>query len=81
MRRWCFDMSLPVEPREVHAWIKESLGQRTDIGFGKVVANMMLEPRNPFDSTLRRKPKAGFVLGVILFTLAVVCFCCFNFVG
>lgn len=72
---------MPVEPREVHAWIKESLGQRPDIGLGKAIGDLILEPRNPFDSTRLRKPKAGFVLGAALFALAVGCFCYFNFVG
>jgi len=81
MQRWCFDMSLTVEPREVHAWVKESLGQRPDIGLGKAIGNFILEPRNPFDSTRRRKPKPGFVLGAVLFTLAAGCFWYFNFAG
>ncbi len=74
-------MPAPVEPRQVHAWIKESLGQQPDIGLGKAIGNLILEPRNPFDSMARRRPKVGFVLGAVLLTLAVGCFCYFNFAG
>ena len=62
-----------------HAWIKESLGQRSDIGLKKAIVNMLFEPPSPFDPRARRKPKAGFVLGAILSATAVVCFCYFNF--
>lgn len=72
-------MSPPVASRDVHAWIKESLGQRQDIGFWNAISDMIFEPRNPFDSTARRKPRTGFVLGTILFAVFVVCFCYFNF--
>jgi hypothetical protein len=72
-------MPPPVAPCEVHAWVKESLAQRHDIGLGNAIRDMILEPRNPFDSTARRKPRTGFVLGTILFALSLGCFCYFNF--
>ena len=70
----------PVAPRDVHAWIKEFLRQRPDIGLGSAIGDMIFEQRNPFDSTARRKPRAGFVLGAILFAVSLGCFCYFNFV-
>jgi len=72
-------MAPPVAPRDVHAWIKEFLRQRPDIGLGGAISDMIFEQRNPFDSTARRKPRTGFVLGTILFAVSVVCFCYFNF--
>jgi len=68
----------PVAPRDVHAWIKESLGQRPDIGLGSAISDMIFEPRNPFDSIARRKPRTGFVLGTTLFAVSLGCFCYFN---
>jgi hypothetical protein len=55
-----------ITPREVHAWLEESLSTRTDLGFGKAIANLTLEPPSPFDRQARRKPKAGFLVVVLL---------------
>lgn len=73
-------MPRPIASRDVQAWIQESLGHRSDIGLSNAMTNMILEPRNPFDARARRKPKAGFVLGAILFAVFLGCFCYFNFV-
>lgn len=72
-------MAPPVAPRDVHAWIKEFLRQRPDIGLGSAISDVIFEQRNPFDSTARRKLKSGFVLGTILFAVSVVCFLLFQF--
>jgi hypothetical protein len=72
-------MPVSVSQREIHAWIEESLGQRPDIGLGSAMSDMIFEPRNPFDSTARRKPRTGFLLGAILFAVSMGCFCYFNF--
>ncbi len=44
------------------------------------MANMILEPLNPFDPHARRRPKAGFVLAASLFAIAVSWFVYFNVV-
>jgi hypothetical protein len=80
-QRWCFEMLPQVSSHEVHAWIKKSLGQRSDIGLRKAIVNMLFEPPSPFDPRARRKPKTACVLGAILLATAVVCFCYFNFAG
>jgi hypothetical protein len=72
-------MPVSVSPREIHAWIEESLAQRCDIGFWNAISSMIFEPRNPFDARARRKPKTSFLLGAILFVASLVCFCYFNF--
>ena len=74
-------MPAHVSSREMHAWIEESLGQRSDIGLGKAIVNTLFEPPNPFDPRARRKPKAGFVVWRDPMCRAVVCFCYFNFVA
>jgi len=68
-----------IAPRGVPAWIKESLAQRCDIGFWNAMSSMIFEPQNPFDSTARRKPRTGVMLGTILLTVSLGCFCYFNF--
>ncbi len=70
-----------VTPREVHAWLEESLSARTDLGFGKAIANLTLQPPSPFDPQARRKPKAGFLVVALLVTAGAACFFYFNFVG
>jgi hypothetical protein len=74
-------MPTPISPREMQAWIEESLSRQPGIGLGKAIMNIVLEAQNPFDSRARRKPRAGFVLGAVLFAVAVICFCYFNFAG
>jgi hypothetical protein len=70
-----------VTPREVHPWLEKSLSARTELGFGKAIANLTLEPPSPFDPQARRKPKAGFLVVASLVTAAAACFFYFNFVG
>jgi hypothetical protein len=81
MQRWCFEMPTQISSNEMHAWLKESLGQRSDIGVKKAVVNALFEPANLFDPRARRKPKSAFVLGAILFAIAAACFFFFNFVS
>ena len=72
-------MPKQISSHEVHAWIEESLGQRSDIGLKKAIVNMLFEPLSPFDPKARRKPRAGFVIGALLSATAVGCFWYFNF--
>jgi hypothetical protein len=74
-------MPTPISPREMQAWVEESLDRQPGIGLGKAMVNIVLEAQNPFDSRARRKPRAGFVLGAVLFGAAIICFCYFNFAG
>jgi hypothetical protein len=72
-------MAVSVSPREVRTWIEQSLVQRPDFGLRKAIVNMLFNIPNPFDLRARRKPKAGFLVGAILFAVSVGCFCYFNF--
>ncbi len=69
-----------VSPSEMQKWLEESLAQRPDIGLRRAFVSIVLEDHNPFDSRAARKPRAGFMLVVMLFAAAVTCFCYFNFV-
>jgi hypothetical protein len=73
-------MSKRVSPEEAQAWVEEYLKQQADIGFGKAIANMILEPPNPFDPEARRRPKTGFVLAASLLAFAAGWFVYFNIV-
>jgi hypothetical protein len=37
--------------------------QRNDTGFSLAVVDNTLDPKNPFECEMRRKPKAGIALG------------------
>ena len=73
-------MTKRVTPVEVHAWVEESFQGRADVGFGKAIANLILEPLNPFEPGARRRPNKGFLLGALLLTATFVIFIYFNFV-
>jgi len=74
-------MPAAIPPNEMQKWIEQALAQQPHIGLRKAVMNIVLEPRSPFDPQARRKPRAGFMLGALFCTAAVVCFCYFNFAG
>lgn len=51
---------------------------RRDLGFWKSIIDMILEPQNPFEPTMRRNPRKGFVLLMVLVGLPFVAFAYFN---
>lgn len=72
-------MDKRVSAEETRTWAEEHLRRRPELGFGKAIASLVFEPRNPFDARFRRKPKRGFVLAASLFAVAVGWFAYFNF--
>ncbi len=74
-------MKTRVTPVEVHAWLEESLRARADFGFRKAIARFVFEAPSPFDPQARRKPRAEFLIFVLLVTAAMACFLYFNVVG
>ncbi len=70
-----------IPPNEMQKWIEQALAEQPHIGLRKMVANIVLQARSPFDPRARRKPRVGFVLGAIFFAAAVICFCYFTFAG
>jgi hypothetical protein len=74
-------MKTPVTPVEVHARLEESLRARADFGFRKAIARFVFEAPSPFAPQTRRKPRAEFLILVLLVTAAMACFLYFNIVG
>lgn len=54
---------------------------RPDIGFGKLLLDVALEPRNPFKPWEPRKMKKGFVAAVLFLLMACVWFAYFSLTG
>ncbi|MCL5287351.1 MAG: hypothetical protein M1453_05070 [Acidobacteria bacterium] len=73
-------MPKTVTPFEVHAWLDENFRARAEFGFRKALTRCVLEPPNPFDPQARRKPRAGFVILVLLAAATITCFLYFNVV-
>lgn len=71
-------MAALISPNEVQKWIELALAEQPNIGIIRAVMNIVLEAPSSFDPLARRKPRAGFVLGAVLFAAAAVCFCYFN---
>lgn len=71
-------MAKPISPKEMRKWIEQEIAEQPHIGFRRALMDIVLEPRSPFDPQTRRKPKAAFVLGVVLIVAAGICFCYFN---
>jgi hypothetical protein len=71
-------MAIPILPNEMQKWIERGIAEQPHIGFQKALMDIVLEARSPFDPRARRKPKAAFVLGAVLFVAAAICFCYFN---
>ena len=55
--------------------------QRGDTGFPRAVADATLQPRNPFASSTKRRPKIGLALAVGLFLAVAGIFVFFSFHG
>jgi hypothetical protein len=64
---------------ETQAWLKEYFGRLPDIGIGKAIVNLCLNPRNPFEPEKGRLPRRGFLFGAGMFLSAVAWFLYFNF--
>jgi hypothetical protein len=73
-------MKKTVTPAEVHDWLGENLRARPDFGFRKAMTCLVFEPLSPFDPQARRKPRAEFLILVLLVTASMVCFLYFNVV-
>lgn len=55
--------------------------QRGDTGFPRAVADATLQPRNPFESATKRRPKIGLALAVGLLLALAGIFVFFSFHG
>jgi hypothetical protein len=52
----------PLSVAEVHAELEKHLSDRRHMGFRNLVADLLLEPRDPFRIGTRRQPKRWVVL-------------------
>lgn len=71
-------MAKTVSLSEVRSLVRGHLRKRRDLGLGKLIVDLMLEPRDPFEPKKRRLARKAFVLiASSLLALAGV-FACFN---
>jgi hypothetical protein len=63
---------------EVRVALEANLRTRPELGLWKAVVDLVLEPRNPFDSRARRRPKKEFVLLCLLIISDASVFLHFN---
>jgi hypothetical protein len=71
-------MATPVTAKEVLTTLRHNLRSRSDVGLGKAVADRLLEPQNPFEPGLVRRPQRWFVLLCIISVAALGGFVYFN---
>ena len=72
-------MTKRITPEETHVWLNDYFQKRRDIGLGKAIVDVVLNPRNPFEPEARRLPRPGIVFSACLFTFTVGWFLYFNF--
>lgn len=71
-------MANPVTAKEVLTTLRHDLRSRSDLGLGKAVADRLLEPPNPFEPRLVRRPQRWFVLLSTISVAALGAFVYFN---
>jgi len=62
----------------VHSWVKDYLKRRPELGLGKAILLVVLEPPNPFEPGVQPQPRKGFVLAVLWLLALVGVFVYFN---
>ncbi len=72
------DVARPVTAAAVLAGFEASMKQRGDLGMRNRAANLLLESRNPFEPTRRRKPKMETIVFGTLFILVIAALLFFN---
>ncbi len=60
--------------------LRSYLNSRPEIGLGKVLANLALEPREPFKQEGRRSFRKGFVITLVFSAMFLAWFLWFNFI-
>jgi len=72
-------MAKQYTPKEVRVMLVGCFKARRDLGVWKSIVDMILEPQNPFEPAMRRNPRKGFVLAIVLLGLPLGAFVYFNF--
>ena len=65
--------------KEIHGMLVKYFRSRPDLGLWKSIVDLLLQPKNPFEPQLRRRPRRDFVLLVVLAGMPVGAFVYFNF--
>ena len=73
-------MARRVSPAEARTWVEGHFRTRPELGLRNAIANVILEPRNPFNPRERRMPKKDFMILASLLAAAVSAFVYFNFI-
>ena len=63
---------------EVRSWLTDYVKSPPDLGLGKAILAMVLEPVNPFEPEAPRRPKKAFVLAVLCLLALLGVFVHFN---
>lgn len=63
---------------QMHERLLTVIRSRRDTGFWVAVANAVLEPRNPFETTRKQRPKTGIAVAAALAFLAIAIFLYFS---
>ena len=71
-------MTKELTQSEVRSLLAEYLSGRTDLGLGKAVSALALEPANPFEPEAPRPPRKAFVLAVLCLLALLGVFVHFN---
>jgi hypothetical protein len=74
-------MPKTVTPSELHSWLEQNLRARADLGFRKALRHLVFESPSPFDPQGRRRPRAGFLIVILLAAAAIASFLYFNVVA
>jgi hypothetical protein len=71
-------ISPPTDPKQVARQIRADIKKRAEVGLRKALLDLILEPQNPFDTTLRRRPRKLAILVGLLVLAALFCLVHFN---
>jgi hypothetical protein len=63
---------------QVHQRLLTMIHNRQDTGFRIAATNATLEPRNPFETEVRRRPRLGIAIGAGLALILVAVFLFFS---
>ena len=72
-------MAKELTVKEVHGMLAKYFSSRPGLGLWKSILDLVLQPKNPFEPQLRRRPRRDFVLLVVLAGMPVGGFVYFNF--
>jgi hypothetical protein len=64
--------------KEVASLFRAAIEKRAEVGVGKALLNLFLEPQNPFDPRLRRQPRKLAILIGLIVAVAIASVIYFN---